>query len=63
MEFWIGLPRWVRVLAALAVLAYPCYALAHGVLWPWGFGVGLVLLALAAPRPMAPPPPPRPPIR
>ena len=55
-DLWFGLPRWVRALAGLVVLAYPAYLLFRGIVWPWGLAAGGCLLVLALPKPLGPPP-------
>lgn len=54
LEDWFGLSRWLRVVIALGVLAFPVYLIFVGVVWPWALAAGGVLLVLALLPPLGP---------
>lgn len=56
MDAWLQLPRWIRAVIALSILAPSVYLLIDGWFWGWGWAIGGSLLVLSLPRPLGPPP-------
>ena len=49
IEWWVGLPWWLRLAVALLFLLASTVLWLAGRFWPWGWGVGAVLLLFCFP--------------
>jgi len=49
IDWWTGLPSWLRYGVALSLLAASTVLYFRGTWWPWGWGMGTVLLFFAGP--------------
>lgn len=55
LEEWTHLPRWFKLLTAVAVLGYAVYWGSQGVISAWGFGIGFLLFVMSFMKPLGPP--------
>jgi hypothetical protein len=49
IEWWVGLPWWLRAGVAVAFLLVSTIFWLAGRFWPWGWAIGIVLLIFSFP--------------
>ena len=47
IDFWLGLPQWLRFTLAILLLGISTYLYFEGTNWPWGWVLGAIFFAFA----------------